>query len=86
MSSRDFLFDVDLLVTARRLGFDVVETPTVWIDQSGSKLDARRDGLRMLLGTMRLWFHHRALPVERDIAPAAGYAAAPHRIGHVHAA
>ena len=35
MSSRDFLFDVDLLVVADRLGFDVVEVPTVWIDQQG---------------------------------------------------
>ena len=41
MSSRDFLFDVDLLVVARRLGFDVVEVPTVWLDQAGSKLRAR---------------------------------------------
>lgn len=64
MSSRDFLFDVDLLVTARRVGFDVVEVPTVWIDQSGSKLDARRDALRMLAGTARLWVHHHTLPVD----------------------
>ena len=44
MSSRDFLFDVDLLVVADRLGFDIVEVPTVWIDQAGSKLSvaARR--------------------------------------------
>ena len=35
MSSRDFLFDVDLLIVARRLGFDVVEVPTVWLDQAG---------------------------------------------------
>lgn len=70
MSSRDFLFDVDLLVTARRLGYDVTEIPTVWIDQSGSKLDARRDSLRMLAGTARLWFHHWSLPIERDPAPA----------------
>jgi glycosyltransferase involved in cell wall biosynthesis len=68
MSSRDFLFDVDLLVTARRLGYDVVEVPTVWIDQSGSKLDARRDAIRMLVGTARLWFHHWSLPIEPDPA------------------
>jgi glycosyltransferase involved in cell wall biosynthesis len=66
MSSRDFLFDVDLLVTARRAGFDVVEVPTVWIDQSGSKVDARRDALRMLAGTARLWVHHHTLPIENE--------------------
>lgn len=70
LSARDFLFDVDLLVTARRLGFTVAETPTVWIDQSGSKLDARRDAVRMLVGTARLWLHHRSLPIERGPVPA----------------
>jgi hypothetical protein len=66
MSSRDFLFDVDLLITAQRAGFDVVEVPTVWIDQSGSKVDARRDALRMLAGTARLWVHHHTLPIENE--------------------
>lgn len=69
LSARDFLFDVDLLVTARRLGFDVAEVPTVWIDQSGSKLHAHRDALRMLIGTARLWLHHRSLPIVADPAP-----------------
>lgn len=64
MSSRDFLFDVDLLVVARRLGFEVVELPTIWIDQAGSKLDARRDAVRMLASAVRLWLHHRVLPIE----------------------
>jgi glycosyltransferase involved in cell wall biosynthesis len=63
MSSRDFLFDVDLLVVAKRLGFDVVEVPTVWLDQAGSKLDARRDASRMLKSALRLWIHHRTMPV-----------------------
>ena len=68
MSSRDFLFDVDLLVVADRLGFDVVEVPTVWIDQQGSKLSAGRDASRMLKSALRLWIHHRTMPV----GPAAG--------------
>jgi hypothetical protein len=63
LSSRDFLFDVDLLVTARRCGFDIVEIPTVWIDQDGSKLDARRDAMRMLAGAARLWIHQHTLPI-----------------------
>jgi dolichol-phosphate mannosyltransferase len=63
MSSRDFLFDVDLLLVARRLGFEVVETPTVWIDQRGSKLRAGRDAWRMLVSALRLWIHHRIMPV-----------------------
>ena len=64
MSSRDFLFDVDLLVIARRLGFAVREVPTIWIDQADSKLHARRDAVRMTKGAVRLWLHHRVLPVD----------------------
>lgn len=64
LSSRDFLFDVDLLLTARRLAFVVEEIPTVWIDQSGSKLDALSDARRMAASAVRLWFHHRVIPVE----------------------
>ncbi len=77
MSSRDFLFDVDLLVVADRLGFDVVEVPTVWIDQQGSKLSAGRDASRMLKSALRLWIHHRTMPVGPNAAgaPAAAEAA-----------
>lgn len=68
LSSRDFLFDVDLLHTARRLGFRVVEVPTVWVDQAGSRLRAGRDARRMLWSSLRLWLHHRTIPVEGDRA------------------
>jgi dolichol-phosphate mannosyltransferase len=68
MSSRDFLFDVDLLVVADRLGFHVLEVPTVWIDQHGSKVHARHDAARMLKSALRLWVHHRTMPV----GPASG--------------
>lgn len=72
LSSRDFLFDVDLLVTAQRLGLRVEEVPTVWVDQDGSKVDALRDARRMAASALRLWVHHRVLPVEpRDVEPEA---------------
>lgn len=64
MSSRDFLFDVDLLVVARRLGYRIVEVPTIWIDQAGSRLRARSDTLRMAASALRLWLHHRVIPVD----------------------
>lgn len=77
MSSRDFLFDVDLLFVATRLGFDVEEVPTVWIDRDGSKLHAGRDSRRMAASAMRLWLHHRVMPVPEDAAtPSAVTAAA----------
>ncbi|HEY1829349.1 MAG TPA: glycosyltransferase [Acidimicrobiales bacterium] len=64
LSSRDFLFDVDLLLTADRLGFHIVEVPTVWLDREGSHVRAGADARRMAVSSLRLWFHHRVLPVR----------------------
>jgi hypothetical protein len=64
VSARDFLFDVDLLIVARKLGFRIVEVPTVWIDQDGSRLQATSAARRMFASALRLWLHHRVLPVE----------------------
>lgn len=64
LSSRDFLFDVDLLLVARGLGLRLVEVPTVWIDQPGSRLDVVRDARRMASSLLRLYVHHRVLPVH----------------------
>jgi hypothetical protein len=64
VSSRDFLFDVDLLLVARQLGFRVAEVPTVWVDQSGSRVRSGRESLRMAASALRLWLHHRLLPVD----------------------
>ncbi len=74
MSSRDFLFDVDLLVAARALGFSVAEIPTVWVDRAGSRLSAGRDGRRMALSLLRLWLHNRIVPLPgaTEGRPAAG--------------
>lgn len=69
VSSRDFLFDVDLLVGAQKLGMRTDEIPTVWIDKDGSKLDAVRDARRMAASAVRLWLHHRVIPVEQTPAP-----------------
>lgn len=61
LSSRDFLFDVDLLVTARDLGLDTVEVPTVWVDQRGSRVRTGSDAWRMSTSAVRLWLHRRVL-------------------------
>jgi glycosyltransferase involved in cell wall biosynthesis len=63
VSSRDFLFDVDLLVVATRLGWRVAEVPTVWVDQPGSHVKPMQDAKRMALSTFRLWLHHRVIPL-----------------------
>jgi hypothetical protein len=68
LSSRDLLFDVDLLVTARQLGFHILEVPTVWVDQPGSRIGVVRDSRRMAASLLRLWLHHRVLPVPTSVS------------------
>lgn len=63
LSSRDFLFDVELLMAAGAMGFEVVEVPTVWVDRAGSRVRAGHDGRRMALSALRLWFHLRTIPL-----------------------
>lgn len=63
LSSRDFLFDVDLLLVARALGFGIVEVPTIWIDREGSRLRVFSDSRQMVASSLRLWAHHRVQPV-----------------------
>jgi glycosyltransferase involved in cell wall biosynthesis len=69
ISSRDFLFDVDLLVTARALGLSVAEMPTVWIDQDGSRVAVVKDTARMAASLGLLWLHHRVVPVKMPSRP-----------------
>lgn len=63
LSARDFLFDVDLLLVAGRLGARVVEVPTVWIDRDRSRVDVLGDSRRMALSSFSLWLHHLAVPL-----------------------
>jgi len=70
MSSRDFVFDVDLLVVARALDLQVAEVPTVWIDQDGSRVRVVHDTARMAASLGRLWLHHRIVPVKMPSRPA----------------
>lgn len=63
LSSRDLVFDVDLLMVACDLGFTVVEVPTVWVDQDGSRIHLGRDTRLMAASLLRLWLHHRLMPV-----------------------
>ena len=59
LGSRDLLFDVDLLAAARDGGWRVVEVPTVWIDQAGSRISAVGDSRRMGTSLLRLWLRRR---------------------------
>jgi glycosyltransferase involved in cell wall biosynthesis len=59
LAARDLLFDVDLLAAARERGWRVVEVPTVWIDQEGSRVSAVADSRRMGASLLRLWLRRR---------------------------
>ena len=63
LSARDFLFDVDLLFSARKMNLNIKEVPTVWVDQAGSKVK-KGDALKTLASAVRLWLHHKVLPVS----------------------
>jgi glycosyltransferase involved in cell wall biosynthesis len=65
LAARDLLFDVDLLAAARERGWRVVEIPTVWIDQEGSRVSALADSRRMGASLLRLWARRRLLGAPR---------------------
>jgi glycosyltransferase involved in cell wall biosynthesis len=75
LSARDLLFDVDLLAAAGERGWRIVEVPTVWIDQEGSRVRPIADTRRMGVSLARLWARRRresraAGPAGRPPAPA----------------
>jgi len=86
LSSRDFVFDVDLLSTARTLGYTVAEVPTVWIDQDGSRLSTGRDSLRMAASLALLWARNRVVPVRLPSAEVVALPADATRAGSGRAA
>jgi glycosyltransferase involved in cell wall biosynthesis len=59
LRARDLLFDVDLLATAAEAGHRIVEVPTIWIDQEGSRVSAVGDSGRMGASLLRLWARRR---------------------------
>jgi glycosyltransferase involved in cell wall biosynthesis len=73
LSTKDLLFDVDLLQVARDRGHALAEVPTIWVDQDGSRVSAVKDTRRMGAGLLRLWAARRRR--ERDGVPAVPVAA-----------
>jgi len=47
-------FDVDLIYTARKAGFEIKEIPTIWADKEYSKINFMKSGPWMALGIIRL--------------------------------
>jgi glycosyltransferase involved in cell wall biosynthesis len=57
----DMAFDINLLYALKRAGFKIVEVPTEWTDQVGSKVTLGRTSMTMLLSTVRLWLVYTPL-------------------------
>jgi len=53
MTIEGFGFDVELLLRARRAGFEVAEVAVNWADQPGSKSSVLRDGPHMMWQILR---------------------------------
>lgn len=54
LSMSQWAFDVDLLYSARKLGFEIKEVPTIWKDKEYSKINCLKSGPRMALSIIRL--------------------------------
>ena len=50
----DMAFDINLLFALKRAGFKILEVPTEWTDQAGSKVTVARTSLTMLLSVIRV--------------------------------
>jgi glycosyltransferase involved in cell wall biosynthesis len=50
----DMAFDINLLAALKRGGFRILEVPTEWTDQSGSKVTLGRTSLTMFLSAVRV--------------------------------
>ena len=59
LTTKDLLFDVDLLQVAADRGHRLAEVPTIWVDQDGSRVNAVKDTKRMGAGLLRLWAARR---------------------------
>lgn len=54
LSLDGFAFDVEVLVTARRLGYQIAEVPVTWSNRPPTRLKLWRDPLKMLGEILRL--------------------------------
>ncbi|MGB1790135.1 MAG: glycosyltransferase [Limisphaerales bacterium] len=54
----DMAFDINLLFALKRSGFSVLEVPTEWTDQVGSKVELGRTSFVMLLSVIRLRLYY----------------------------
>lgn len=61
-----FTFDVEILLIARRLGFEIRDLPVQWQDAAGTKLRVVQDSLKMFVDLLSI--RYRAARSDRDDA------------------
>lgn len=61
LTVRQWAFDIELLYVCKLFDFTIKEYPTVWFDQSGSKLVVMKSGMRMLSALFEIKQRHRNL-------------------------
>lgn len=54
LTTADMAFDINLLYSLQHAGFKIVEVPTEWTDQAGSKVALGRSSLTMFLSVIRI--------------------------------
>lgn len=64
-----FAFDIEALLVARRLGYEIAEVPIRWSHKDGSKVSMVRDGSRMLRDLVKIRFLH--MRTQRQARPPA---------------
>jgi len=70
----DMAFDINLLYSLKKEGFTILEIPTEWTDQVGSKVMLGRTSLVMLLSVIRLrLIYSRIYPWIRHLRPLEGW-------------
>jgi len=70
----DMAFDINLLVSLRRAGFRILEVPTEWTDQVGSKVVLGRTSLTMALSVVRIRLIYSPFyPWLRPLRPLEGW-------------
>jgi glycosyltransferase involved in cell wall biosynthesis len=66
----DMAFDINLLYALKKAHFSILEVPTEWTDQTGSKVRLGRTSLTMLLSVIRLrLFYSPVYPWLRPLRP-----------------
>jgi glycosyltransferase involved in cell wall biosynthesis len=54
LTTADLAFDINLLYSLKHAGFKILEVPTEWTDQAGSKVALGRSSLTMFLSVVRI--------------------------------